>query len=150
MKNKLMTFSEFKGYVVSSALASAVLFGYGHHPTVDALIVTAVWIFLVFVIVAVATMIIFTIAIRRHEKRNDKELGKFYKGIAELHKHPAKRLFGLLFVGYWLYALIVQEWTVTAVIYLITVAVMQAFIFMTKDIAKDFFVNQLKGEGINE
>lgn len=149
-ESPFMTMADFKGHTVSAALASSVLFGYGHHPTVDALIITAVWIFLTIATLGVIAITFTTVAIRRHDKCNDKELGTFYKAISEIHSRPLKRLLGFLFVGYWLYALIIQEWTVTAVLYLIIVCVMQAFIFMTKDIAKDFFVSQLKGEGISE
>ena len=126
-----MKISDIKGHVISAALASSVLFGYGHHPTVDAIIVTAVWIFLAFSILAVGMITFFTIVIRKHKNRNTKELGKFYKSIADMHRHPIKRVFGLIMVGYWLYAFIIQEWTVTAVIYVITVASMQLFIFLT-------------------
>lgn len=150
MKNKFMTLTELRGHIISAGLASAILFGYGYHNTIDALIVTAVWIFLALCVIAVGTMTVFTFAIRKHKDRSSKELAPFYKAIGAMHTHWLKRLFGMLFVGYWLYALIVQEWTVTAVIYFITVAYMQTFIFMTKDIAKDFFVEQLKGEGISE
>lgn len=150
-KRPFMTLSDLKGHAVSVALASAILFGYGYHNTVDALISTAVWIYLVIIIISVVTVTFFTFAIRNYpDKRNDKEMGKFYKSIADMHTSIGRRLFGFLFVGYWLYALIVQEWTITAVVYLVAFVYMQAFIFLTKDIAKDFFVNQLKGEGITE
>ncbi len=145
-----MTASEIKSHVFSAALASSVLFGYGYHSTIDAIIVTAVWIFISFLVLAVGMITFFTIAIRRHEDRDKKELGAFYKSIADMHKNPLKRVLGFIFVGYWLYAFIIQEWTVTAVIYVIITAYMQLFIFLTKDIAKEFFVNQLKGEGITE
>lgn len=151
MKNesKFITASEIKNHVISAALASSVLFGYGYHPTVNALIVTAVWIFLAFAGAGVIVLTFVTVAIRKNN-RNDKELGIFYKALSALHGHPIKRLLDLSLVGYWLYALTIQEWTVTAVIYLIIVVCMQLFIFLTKDIAKNFFVGQLKGKGINE
>jgi hypothetical protein len=148
--DKYMTLSEFKGYVISAALASAVLFGYGYHNTIDALIVTSVWIFLAFSVLAVVMITFFTYAIRKHKDRSSKELAPFYKAISAMHNHGFKRLFSFLFVGYWLYALILQEWTVTAVIYFITVFYMQVFVYLTKDLAKDFFVEQLKGEGVPE
>lgn len=148
MNKKIMTFGDFKNYIASIALASAILFGYGYHSTVDALIVTAVWIFLSIAIVGVTLLTVITFAIRNHKNRNDQEAGPFYKALSDMHdRHIVKRLIGFVMIGYWLYALIVQEWTVTAVVYLITVTYMEAFIFATKDIAKEFFLSRLKGEG---
>lgn len=150
MSDKLVSWSELKGYLISVGLASAILFGYGKHPTVDAIIVTAVWIFLVIAALTFIAMTAITIAIRRPDNRYDKDLGKFYKALSSLHKSTLKRLLGFVIVGYWLYALVVQEWTATAVLYVILTIYGQFFIYATKDLAKDFFVNQLKGNGTNE
>lgn len=149
-ENKFLSASDIKGYVFSASLASMILFGYGYHSTVDAIIVTVVWMFLLFSAVVIIGLSVATFAIRKHDKRDDKDLGKFYKALSDMHKSNAKRLVGFMFIGYWLYALVVQEWTVTAVLYVILTMYVQVFIFLTKDIAKEFFVNQLKGEGISE
>lgn len=143
-----MTLSDVKGYAISAALASSILFGYGYHPTIDAIIVTIIWIWLGFCIIAMAGLSVATVVIRKHDNSNDKDLGAFYKALSAMHTSIVKRLIGLGFVGYWLYALVVQEWTVTAVFYVILTVYVQAFTFLTKDIAKEFFVNQLKGEGL--
>jgi hypothetical protein len=149
-ETKFLSASDIKGYAFSAALASSILFGYGHHGTVDAIIVTVVWMFLLFSAVVMIGLSVATFAIRKHDKRDDKDLGKFYKALSDMHKSNAKRLVGFMFIGYWLYALVVQEWTVTAVFYVILTIYVQVFIFLTKDIAKEFFVSQLKGEGLDE
>ena len=149
--NTFITWGDLRGYAISIAMASAILFGYGHHPTIDAIIATFVWVFLIFAAVVMLGLSGSLIAIRRHEKRNDPDLGKFYKALSAMHKKGIiKRLLGFGLIGYWLYALVVQEWTATAVFYVILTMYVQLFIFLTRDIAKDFFVNQLKGEGVAE
>ena len=145
-----MSVTEVKGYVISAALASTILFGYGYHPTVDAIIVTVIWLFLIFTAIVMIGLSVATIAIRRSDEADSKDLSEFYKALSAMHTSIFKRLLGFGFVGYWLYALIVQEWTVTAVLYVIITVYVQFFIFFTKDLAKDYFVNQLKGEGISE
>ena len=141
---------DIKAYAISASLASAILFGYGYHGTVDAIILTIVWAFLLFSIAAMITLTVVLVAIRKHDKRDDKELGKFYKALSDMHSSIIKRFIGFAFMGYWLYALVVQEWTVTAVFYVILTMYVQLFIFLTKDIAKAYFVGQLKGEGLSE
>ena len=82
--------SDIKAYAISAALASSILFGYGYHGTVDAIIQTVAWAFL---IVAMLGMITFTgvlIAIRKHDKRDDKELGMFYKALSDMHSSIIK------------------------------------------------------------
>jgi len=148
--DKFLSGTDIKGYAISVAMASSILFGYGYHPTVDAIIVTVIWVFLTFSAFVMIGISVATVAIRKHDKRNDKDLGKFYKSLSDMHKSPVKRLIGFVFIGYWLYALVVQEWTVTAVLYVILTLYVQLFVFLTKDIAKEFFVNQLKGEGVSE
>jgi len=152
MKNekKFLSLSDIKAYATSATLASAILFGYGYHATVDAILLTVIWAFLLFSTMAMITFTVVLVAIRKHDKRDDKELGKFYKALSDMHSGIIKRFIGFVFIGYWLYALVVQEWTVTAVFYVILTMYVQLFIFLTKDIAKAYFVAQLKGEGISE
>jgi len=140
-----LTLTDIKSYIVSGALASAVLFGYGQHPTVDAIIVTVVWIFLVAGFLAMVMLTAVLVAIRKSDERNNKEFGKFYDAISKMHKNVLGRIIGFGMIAYWLYALIAHEWTATAVFYVITVVYIQFFIYATKDVAKTFFVDQLKG-----
>lgn len=142
-----MDWKTIKSWLLSVAMASAILFGYGHHPTVDAIIVTLVWVFLIIAGLAVVALSIGTFAIWRNERRFDKDLGSFYKKLSEMHQSWWKRLIGFAIIGYWLYALITQEWTATAVFYVILTIITQFFVFFTKDLAKEFFLAQLKGEG---
>ena len=144
MKRKL-TSSDVKGWIFSIALASAIIFGYGQHPTVDAIILTVVWIFLAISVLGLGFLTSVLVLIRKTDKPNDKDFGKFYKSLSNMHKNILGRIVGFMLIAYWLYALVIQEWTVTAVFYIIVVIYTQFFIFMTKDIAKDFFHNQLKG-----
>ena len=140
-----LTFDDIKGWLFSISMASAIVFGYGQHPTVDAIILTVVWIFLVVAAVGLAMLTGVIIMIRKTGKPNDKDFGKFYKSLSNMHKNILGRIVGFMLIAYWLYALVIQEWTVTAVFYIIIVIYTQVFIHATKDIAKDFFHNQLKG-----
>ena len=140
-----ITFGDIKGYIFSIALASAIVFGYGQHPTVDAIILTVVWIFLTISILGLGFLTSLFILIRKTGKPNDKDFGKFYKSLSDMHKNMLGRIIGFMLIAYWLYALVIQEWTVTAVFYIIIVIYTQFFIYFTKDIAKEFFHNQLKG-----
>jgi len=142
-----MEWKTIKSWLLSAAMASAILFGYGHHPTVDAIIVTVVWMFLIIAGVAVAALAIGTFAIWRNDRRFDRDLGDFYKNLSEMHQSWPKKLVGFVFIGYWLYALVVQEWTVTAVYYVILTIFTQLFVFATRNLAKEFFLAQLKGKG---
>ena len=143
-----MTWSKIRGYLTSIALASAIAFGYGYHPTVDAIIVTVVWIFLPLSALSMILLTIMLVVVRSDNKlRSDPDAGKFYKGLRDLHSNVAGQIISYMIVGYWLYALIIQEWTATAVFYVMVIIYTKVFSYMTKDLVKDFFLEQLKGEG---
>lgn len=142
-----MTLKDLTGWAVSAGLASAVLFGYGQHPTVDAIIVTVVWFWFIVAGIVTIALCIVTMAIWRNERRFDEDLGKFYKQISEMSKGFPKNLVGYALIAYWLYALVVQEWTATAVYYVLLVIVTQIYTFATRNLAKEFFLARLKGEG---
>ncbi len=143
-----MKLRDIVSYAISVSLIFAIIFAYGKHSTVDALLVTATWILIGLAGVMVVVFSFITFAIRKHERRNDRDLGNFYKALSEMQSSIPKRIFGLFVTAGWLYAFILHEWTVTAVIYFIIVVWTQIFIFLTKDLAKDFFLAQLKGEGL--
>ena len=143
-----MTWSKIKGYLTSIALASAIAFGYGYHPTVDAIIVTVVWIFLPLTALSMILLTIMVFAVRSDNKlRSDPDMGKFYKALRDMHLNVVGQIISYTIVGYWLYALVIQEWTATAVFYVTLTIYSKVFSYMTKDLVKDFFLEQLKGEG---
>ena len=142
-----MTLKDLYNSLFSAALASAILFGVGYHPTVDAIILTLVWIVIVLAILSVILLSVVTFVVRHNEEiRSAKEMAPFYKAISNMHKEWAARILSYGLTLYWLYALIVQEWTATAVVYTISSISAFTFIQLTRDLEKEYFVERLKGE----
>jgi len=143
-----MTWAKIKGYLNSIALASAIAFGYGYHPTVDAIIVTVAWITLIFSAIAIIALTVIVVVIRGDKDiRSDEAVGPLYKALRDMHSDVVGQIISYAIVGYWLYALVIQEWTATAVFYVTLTIYSKVFSYMTKDLVKDFFLEQLKGEG---
>lgn len=148
-----MNLKKFYSYTFSVSLVSAIVFGYGKHPTVDAILLTVAWVVIIAGLVAIAALSFITVAIRHADDgkmRNDRDMGSFYKALQDMHSNIWHKLISFAIAGYWLYAFILHEWTATAVVYVISVIWTQIYIALTKDLAKDFFLAQLKGEGATE
>ena len=141
-----MKLSDIIGYVTSGALALLVIFTYGSNPTGDAVLVTLVWLLFGIAAFAIGSMTVVLYAVRSSGKKYDSEFAGFYEGLSKLHGNIAKRIIGYAFVGLWLYALILHQWTVTAVFYVVLTVYMQLFLLFTKDLKKDYFHGRLKGE----
>ena len=134
-------------YFISIAAATGVLFGYGHHPTVDALLVAAVWFCNILIAVS---LVILTAMVFLTRKDSDlcysKEMGSFYESLSSLSVGLWENIISFLVICYWLYVFIIHQWTVTAVAYLFITSYARVFAYATKGMVKDYFLHRLKGE----
>ena len=142
-----MSLKQLGNNIFSLALGSAILFGAGMHGTVDAILATVLWIVLIFALIGLICMTIATFVINANEsKKHEKALAPFFAALKKMETGIVQSIISFALTAYWLYALIVHEWTATAVVYTIVAIWGYMFKYLTKDLVKEYFLNSLKGQ----
>lgn len=141
----MITLKDLGNKLTMIAVGTAVVFGIGYHPTVDAIIATVVWIFLVLMILG---MLIAFVGIFAMSRADDEDVKKFYSDMAKAHRKSTlvSYILGALTSIYWLYGFVLHEWTGAAVVYVIAIMSSYGFLFMSKAMVKRHFIETLKGE----
>ena len=143
-----MTLKNLKNSVISLVIALTLVFAVGHQSTLDAVIATFVWVFLIFALLALIAGVIglYVIGQSTVSKETRKAAAPFYKALSEIDTGWLQRSVSLAISAVWLYGLIIHEWTATAVMYVLISMLAFAFSYASKDAVKNFFIESLKGD----